>query len=83
MVSKEEFRRAVIEGVKRVRDLESIDVRDDESFADVGLDSLDGMNLVLEVESTLGIDLGEFDLKEANTIDRFYDKACQILASRE
>lgn len=82
MVSKEEFRKAVIEGVKRVRDLESIDMRDDESFSDVGLDSLDGMNLVLEVETILGINLGEFDLKEANTINSFYEKARQILDSR-
>ena len=82
MVSKEEFRKAVIEGVKRVRDLESIDMRDDESFSDVGLDSLDGMNLVLEVETILGINLGEFDLKEANTINSFYEKARQILESR-
>lgn len=79
MVSKEEFRKAVIEGVKRVRDLESIDMRDDESFSDVGLDSLDGMNLVLEVETILGINLGEFDLKEANTINSFYEKVRQIL----
>jgi acyl carrier protein len=41
----------------------------------VGLDSLDGMNLVLEVESILGINLGEFDLKDAGTIDTFYEKA--------
>ncbi len=82
MVSKEEFRAAVIEGIKRVRDVESISVRDDESFSNVGLDSLDGMNLVLEVETILGINLGEFDLKEANTINGFYEKARHILESK-
>lgn len=79
MFSKDQFRDAVIAGLKRVLDVESIEVRDDENFSDVGIDSLDGMNLVLEVESILGIDLGEFDLKGAENINNFYDKARSIV----
>jgi hypothetical protein len=37
------------------------------------------MNLVLEVESILGIDLGEFDLKGAENINNFYAKAKSIV----
>lgn len=75
MFSKDDFRNAVIEGLKRVRKMKDISVRDDESFSDIGLDSLDGMDLVLEVEAILGINLGEFDLKGAGNIDLFYEKA--------
>lgn len=82
MFSKDQFRDAVIEGIKRVRDVSELKIRDDESFSDVGLDSLDGMNLVLEVESILGISLGEFDLKGANTINGFYDKAKEAVAKQ-
>jgi len=82
MFSKDQFRDAVIEGIKRVRDVSELKLRDDESFSDVGLDSLDGMNLVLEVETILGINLGEFDLKGANTIDTFYEKAKEAVAKQ-
>jgi acyl carrier protein len=74
MFSKEQFRDAMIEGIKRVRD--------DENFSDVGLDSLDGMNLVLEVETLLGINLGEFDLKGAGTINDFYTKAKEAVSKQ-
>lgn len=82
MFSKDEFRNAVIEGLKRVRDVSDIKIRDDESFSDVGLDSLDGMNLVLEVETLLGINLGEFDLAGANDINRFYEKAKEVVSKQ-
>jgi len=73
--SKEEFRNAVIEGLRRITKAGETVIQDDESFEDYGLDSLDAMNLVLEVESILGIDLGESDLGDANTISTFYEKA--------
>lgn len=75
MFSKDQFRDAVIEGIRRVRDVSDVRLRDEEEFAALGLDSLDGMNLVLEVETILGINLGEFDLKGAGTINSFYEKA--------
>lgn len=82
MFSKDEFRQAVIEGIKRVRGVSEVTIRDDESFSNVGLDSLDGMNLVLEVESILGINLGEFDLRLANTIDAFYATAAELVSKQ-
>lgn len=82
MFSKDQFRDAVIEGIRRVRDVSEVKLRDDESFADVGLDSLDGMNLVLEVESILGINLGEFDLKGVGTVDSFYEKAKEVVSKQ-
>ena len=81
MTSKEEFKAAVIEGIKRVKSMDSIQIRDDEEFSHAGLDSLDSMNLVLEVEAITGLNFGEFDLSDANTIDDFYKKA-QALAAR-
>lgn len=77
MISKDEFRNAVIEGIKRVKDLSKVELGDDEPFSNIGLDSLDGMDLVLQVESITGIDFGEFDLAAANTVDKFYEQARQ------
>jgi len=82
MFSKEQFRDAVVTGLRRVRDEKGLTIRDDEGFADVGLDSLDGMNLVLEVESILGINLGEFDLKDAGNINKFYEKAKAVVGKQ-
>lgn len=80
MTSKDEFRAAVIEGVKRVKSVDSVAIGDDEQFSDAGLDSLDSMNLVLEVEAITGLNFGEFDLSDANTIDDFYKKAQELMA---
>jgi acyl carrier protein len=77
MISKDEFRNAVIQGIQRVLEIERVDIQDDEDFGDVGLDSLDGMNLVLEVESITGLSFGELDLDEANNINAFYQKAVE------
>lgn len=82
MFSKDQFREAVIEGVRRVRDVSTVKLRDDQDFTDLGLDSLDGMNLVLEVETLLGISLGEFDLKGAGTINDFYEKAKDVVSKQ-
>lgn len=83
MFSKDEFRNAVMEGLKRVRGVSEVSIRDDQDFSDIGLDSLDGMNLVLEVETLLGINLGEFDLRGANTLDGFYAKAKEVVAAQK
>lgn len=82
MTSKDEFRAAVIEGIKRVKSVDTVAISDDEQFTDAGLDSLDSMNLVLEVEAITGLNFGEFDLNDANTIDDFYRKAQELMASQ-
>ncbi len=79
-MTKEEFRNAVVEGIKRVKGLDAVTIADDETFTHAGLDSLDSMNLVLEVEGITGLNFGEFNLSDANTIDEFYGKAGQLLA---
>lgn len=78
MISKDEFRTAVIEGIRRVKSIDQVAITDSETFTQAGLDSLDSMNLVLEVENITGLNFGEFDLSDANTIDEFYAKAEQI-----
>lgn len=57
-------------------------IGDTEDFGDYGLDSLDTMYLVLEVESTLNITLGEFDIANSKTIDAFYEKARAVIEGR-
>lgn len=82
MITKEEFRHAVIEGIKQVKSIDEVAIGDDEDFQLAGLDSLDSMNLVLEVETSTGLNFGEFDLKDANTINDFYAKAEQLMAKQ-
>jgi len=79
-MTKDEFRAAVVEGIKRVKNTQSVEIGDDETFTHAGLDSLDSMNLVLEVEGLTGLNFGEFDLSDANTINEFYGKAEELLA---
>ena len=79
-MTKDEFRNAVVEGIRRVKGLDYLSIADDETFTHAGLDSLDGMNLVLEVEGLTGLNFGEFNLADANSIDNFYRKAEELLA---
>jgi acyl carrier protein len=80
MISHEEFKAAIIEGIRRVKSMDTVSIGDDETFTAAGLDSLDSMNLVLEVEAITGLNFGEFDLSDANTINEFYRKAEQLAA---
>ncbi len=80
MFTQDEFREAVKAGIKKVlKKTEEVTIDDDEDFGDYGLDSLTGISLVLEVESYLDIDLGEFDIDEANTMNLFYAKVIRVL----
>ena len=79
MFTLDEFRDAVKAGIKKLLKKDEVVLGDDEDFGDYGLDSLTGISLVLEVESALDIDLGEFDIEEANTINLFYEKAVRTL----
>jgi acyl carrier protein len=81
MIDKNTFRAAVIEGIHRVKSTSAVAIADDETFTHAGLDSLDAMNLVLEVEAITGLNFGEFDLSDANTINEFYRKAEQLGSS--
>lgn len=80
MISKDEFKAAIVEGIRRVKSMDTVAIDDDETFTEAGLDSLDSMNLVLEVEAITGLNFGEFDLSDANTINEFYRKAEQLTA---
>lgn len=80
MISKDAFRDAVVQGIKAVKGVDAVEIADGDDFKTAGLDSLDSMNLVLEVEGLTGLDFGEFDLSDANTIDAFYAKAQELQA---
>lgn len=80
MFTLDEFRESVIKGIKKITHATELEIGDDDNFADFGLDSLQGMNLVLEVEADLDIDLGEFDIDDAYTINLFFEKATKTLS---
>ena len=81
MFTLDEFRDAVKQGIRKLTHTDEVVIGDDEDFADYGLDSLQGISLVLEVETSLGIDLGEFDIEDANTIILFFNKAKSVVES--
>ena len=74
MLTFEEFREAVVKSLKKIMKTNQIILGDDEQFGDLGLDSLASFSLIVEVEHAFGIDLGELDLEDANTLRLFYDK---------
>jgi acyl carrier protein len=68
MKSAEEIRTAVLEGIQKVKERELIPLDDEQPFEKFGLDSLDRMALMLEVETRLHLDFGEKNPEEIPTI---------------
>jgi Phosphopantetheine attachment site. len=56
---------------KRV-DAQSVSIAWDEPFALYGLDSLDVMNTLLELESKTGISFDDIDLAQYNSIEKLF-----------
>ena len=79
-MTKDEFRDAVVEGIKRVKNTQAVTIADDETFTHAGLDSLESMNLVLEVEGLTGLNFGECHPADANTINDFDATGEELLA---
>ena len=71
-ISFSDFKAIFISSVQSVQDKEYSEIKDNEKFEDAGLDSLDRMNLLLELEERIGLDLGELDLAEQNTLEVLY-----------
>jgi acyl carrier protein len=77
MKSAEEIRKAVIEGIRTVTEKNHTNLDDGQSFENFGLDSLDRMALMLEVEKHLGLDFGENnpdDMRNIQDYIRFIQK---------
>lgn len=74
MLTKENLRSLFQEAIKKITHSAEVTIGDDEKFQDYGLDSLDRMNLLLEMEEQTGYDLGSIDLSDTNTFNLFYDE---------
>lgn len=82
MLLKENVRSHFYNALKKITQSVEITIDDDEKFDDYGLDSLDRMNLLLEMEELTECDLGELDLNNTNTFNLLYEEITK-LAPRE
>ena len=73
MLDKDEFKVNVISAIKSVTNRSEVTIGDDETFEEYGIDSLDRMNLVLEIEKIVGKELGDLDLEKVSTIHLLFD----------
>lgn len=71
MKSTQEIREAVIKGMQKVKERNDITVEDDQSFEKFGLDSLDRMALMMEVENYLDMDFGEKNPEELPNLQEY------------
>ena len=73
MIPLEEFHAVVVEALKVVKKGDNITLGLDESFTDFGLDSLDSMSLLLELEKRLSVEFDEeFDLFDHDSVSKLY-----------
>lgn len=80
MVSKDDFRTAFHTAVAGVLSTPQPPIRDNETFAEYGLDSLDIMNILLSTEEDLGINIGEMEVKEQDCFDTLYEQYAKTVA---
>lgn len=59
VVSYDEIKRVLVEEIG----IDAADIRPDESFIQMGIDSLEMANLVLELEDAFGVEIPDDDLK--------------------
>jgi acyl carrier protein len=71
MKSAEEIRKIVIKAIQKVKENNSLILDNEQSFEKIGLDSLDRMALMLEVENCLGLDFGEKNPEELRNIQEY------------
>ena len=72
----DQVRAAVHDGIRAVNETlgktEDVTIADGETFADYGLDSLDQMNLLIELEQSLGVELEGVDMTAINSIAKLH-----------
>jgi acyl carrier protein len=79
MASREKLMEILIDAIRAVTNKDSIPINENEKFEEYGLDSLDRMNLLLELEERLGLDLGELDLSKTNTFHLLHENIKHLL----
>lgn len=72
MIAWDEFKTMAIEALREVQETDEVTLGDDEDFVQHGLDSLDRVNFLVQLESSLGKDLGEVDLTKVNTLKKLH-----------
>ncbi|MDH5573274.1 MAG: acyl carrier protein, partial [Gammaproteobacteria bacterium] len=71
MIPLDEFHTVVVESLKVIRKTDTITLGVNDSFADFGLDSLDSMSLILELEKRLPIEFDEeFELFDHDSVSK-------------
>jgi acyl carrier protein len=73
MISKEAFLEALESTLEKIlTNKPNQSIADNEAFSDYGMDSLDQMNMLLEIEDVVKMELGDVDLKENNTPSKLF-----------
>jgi acyl carrier protein len=82
MLSKEDVRSQFHSALQKITHSQEVTIDDNEKFDDYGLDSLDRMNLLLEMEELCGCDLGELDLTITNTFNLLHEEIVKQISGK-
>lgn len=74
MMTPDAVRTAVISAARKITKDTSFTANDGDKLADLGLDSLDRMSLLVEVESILKVEFGEVDPEELSTMGDYVSR---------
>ena len=79
----EELAARVIAVIARMQKIPVDSVTLDKTFAELNIDSLDGINLMFEVENEFGIDIPDEDVKEIRSVRQMVEGIEKLLALKQ
>jgi acyl carrier protein len=81
-IDHEQIVRTVIEAIARVKEIPADGITLDQKFEEIGMDSLDGLNVVFELEVALGIAIATDDAIAVRSVRDVVAAVEQLLNTR-
>jgi len=82
MANSETIQERILRVISRSKRIQLESVRPDSTFAELGIDSLDRLNLLFDLESEFDISIDDEDAKRANKVSDVLMGVQQLLAAR-
>jgi acyl carrier protein len=79
----EELAARVIAVIVRMQKIPAESVTLDKTFAELNIDSLDGINIMFEVESEFGIEIPDDEAKEIRSVRQMIEGIEKLLALKQ
>ena len=82
MVVPDELAQRVINCIAEAQHLKNGEVTIESSFEELGIDSLDGLNILFALESEFGIDIPDEEARQVRSVEQMVDGVRKLVAAK-